>query len=135
MTKRAATCLLLFCTGVLATATASAETWEYKSYRKGPGGNYEKDRFVNGTISVKEKDGKAWFHLSAGNPGICYRGELPATVTRTDELTTIEVTQPIPGCEEFRYYIKNDGSGGYKETRTGDRWFKSRFDHGLTPAK
>ena len=127
--------LALLALGIgLASAGASAQTWEYKSYKRGgPGGQYDKDKFVLGTISVEEKDGQWHFRMIAGRVDVCYRGALPATVVKTPELTTIEVTQPVPGCEAFRYTIRNDGSGGYKEIRTDERWVRERFDHGLTP--
>ena len=120
---------------VLVAAGAMAQSWEYRSYKKNDAGQYEKDKFVTGTISVEQKDGQWWFRHSAGRSGRCYEPLLPARVTKTDATTTIEVTQPVPGCDEFRYVIRNDGSGGYKETKAGERWVRSRFDHGLTPVK
>jgi len=120
---------------LLAGANALAQTWEYRSYKKNIAGQYETDKFVPGTISVEEKDGQGTFRMIAGRVDVCYRGGLPAKVTKTDETTFIEVTQPVPGCEAFRYTIRNDGSGGFKETLVGDRWVKSRFEHGLTPVK
>ncbi len=117
-------------------ASAHAQTWEYKSYKRGgQGGQYDPTRYVSGTISVEEKDGKHWFRMIAGAVDVCYAGALPVKLTKTDATTTIEVEQPVSGCEEFRYVINNDGSGGVKETRRGERWVKSRFDHGLTPVK
>ena len=99
-------------------------------------GQFDKNNFTVGTISIVENgDGKAAFRFTVGRVDVCYRGELPATVTRTAELTTIEVTQVVPGCEELRYVIRNDGSGGTREARRGDAWVKSPFDHGLTPVK
>ena len=44
---------------VMFAATAvSAQTWEYKSYKKSMGGQYSKENFVVGTIGLEEKDGK-----------------------------------------------------------------------------
>ena len=120
---------------MLATA-AVAQTWEYKSYKKdGKGGTYNKDRFTVGTISVEEKDGKASFRMVAGGVDACLRGAVPAVVTRTAETTLIELQQTMAGCDEIRYLIRNDGSGGEREVKRGDRWAKDGFDHGLTPAK
>src|ERR1019366_4317113 len=48
-------------------------------------GSYNKDEFTPGTISLAEKDGKAFFRMSAGAVDSCLRGEIPATVTRTLE--------------------------------------------------
>ncbi len=136
LTASAALSLLLLAFAAGTHAQTATQSWEYKSYKKNAsGGSFDKDNFVAGTISVEEKDGQASFRMIAGKVDICYRGALPATVTRTDALTVIEVTQPVTGCEEFRYTIRNDGSGGFKETKIGDRWVKSRFDHGLTPVK
>jgi hypothetical protein len=120
---------------LVAAPSAAAQSWEYRSYKKNDAGQYEKGKFVTGTISIEQKDGQWWFRHSAGRSGRCYEPLLPASVTKTDATTTIEVTQPVPGCDEFRYVIRNDGSGGYKETKAGERWVRSRFDHGLTPAK
>ena len=123
-------------TGLLWTTAAAAQTWEYKSYKKGgQGGQYDKNVFTMGTIAVEERDGKSYFRMIAGGLDVCYRGPLPATVTKTDETTTIEVSQPVSGCEQFRYVIRNDGSGGHKELRRGENWAKSSWDHGLTPVK
>lgn len=118
--------------GVFAT-TVGAQTWEYKSYKKPRGGQYDETKYVAGTISVEEKDGKSYFRMNAGGLDVCYRGALPAVVTKTAETTVVEVEQAVSGCEQFRYTIRNDGSGGIKEVRHGERWVKSRFDHGLTP--
>ncbi len=121
----------------LACATAQAQTWDYKSYKKSKTGQYNKDDFVVGSISVEQKDGKAFFRMTAGATDVCYRGALPATLTQSDATTVIEVTQPVAGCEAFRYTIHNDGSGGFKEVRYSGaaEWVKSRFDHGLRPMK
>ena len=133
LTRTTASAALLICTA-LASTGASAQSWEYKSYKKhGAGGQYDKNDFVAGTISVEQKGDKWSFRMIAGRVDVCYRGVLPATVSKTEELTTIEVTQPVPGCEQFRYTIRNDGSGGYKEILEGEQWRRTRFDHGLTP--
>lgn len=128
--------LAAFLFGAAATFPAGAQTWNYKSFKKTSTGAWDKNDFVAGTISVEEKDGKPMFTLSAGRTDICYRGALPATVTKTDELTIVEVAQPMSGCEQaFRYLIRNDGSGGVKETKVGERWVASKFDFDLTPKK
>jgi hypothetical protein len=127
----ALTGIAIACIGFAATA----QTWEYKGYKKSRTGSYSKEEFTPGTISLAEKDGKAFFRMSAGAVDSCLRGEIPATVTRTPETTTIELEQTLSGCEQFRYVIRNDGRGGQRETKRGDKWVKDGFDHGLTPAK
>lgn len=132
---RAAVVLCLAAGAMVATA-AYAQSWDYKSYRRDKtSGQYDKDRFLTATIKLEEKDGAATFQMISPGLDVCYRRPLPATVEKTAETTTITVTQPVSGCEEFRYIIRNDGSGGIKETKRGERWAKSPFDHGLTPAK
>jgi hypothetical protein len=122
---------------VLATlaGAAQAQTWEYKSYKKTMGGQYSKDSYVIGSISVEEKDGKSLFRFTAGAVDACLRGDVPANVTKTDTLTTIELAQPLAGCETIRYVIRNDGSGGEREVKRGDAWVKDGWDHALTPKK
>jgi hypothetical protein len=119
----------------LAWTSAQAQSWEYKSYKKTLTGQYNKDVFTVGTVSVEEKDGKSFFRMTAGNVDACLRGEVPATVTKGADTTTIELQQTLAGCETIRYVIRNDGSGGRRETKRGDDWVIDKFDHGLTPVK
>ncbi len=128
--------LLAFVLGLAASLPAQPQTWNYKSFKKSSTGAWDKNDFVPGTITVEEKGGQAMFTLSAGRTDICYRGALPATVTKTEETTTIEVLQTMSGCEQsFRYVIRNDGSGGIKESKVGDKWVPNKFDFDLTPKK
>jgi hypothetical protein len=127
---------LLALAALLVARPAAAQSWEYKSYKKGGhGGQYDKERYIMGTVSLEERDGKAVFRLAAGATDACLRGEIPAVVTRSDATTTIELQQTLAGCEQIRYVIRNDGSGGNRETKRGDNWVGDRFDHGLTPVK
>jgi hypothetical protein len=115
---------------------AQAQTWEYKSYRKqGQGGQYNKDVFILGTITVQEKDGKPYFTMDAGPLDGCLRGGVPAKVDKTAETTVVEPQITLSGCEKFRYVIRNDGSGGHREVWRGEQWVNTKWDHGLTPAK
>ena len=67
----------------LAAVAVSAQTWEYKSYKKkGLGGNFDPNQFVIGTVTLEEKDGKATLAMNAGTMDACRRGEMPAAVTR-----------------------------------------------------
>ena len=117
---------------------AEKQSWEYKSYIKDrTSGQYTKDRFLTSTIQVEEKDGKATFRMiSAGKGDPCInQSDLPAEVQREAGTTTITVTPPLAGCEPFRYIIQNDGSGGVRQHRRGERWSNDGFDHGLMPVK
>ena len=118
----------------LSASAGAAQTWDYKSYKKnGAGGNFSKENFVLGTLSLEERDGKASVRLIAGTVDACLRGEIPVRVERADAATTIELQQPLAGCEAIRYVIRNDGSGGDREVRRGDQWVKDGWDHLLTP--
>ena len=46
----------------------------------------------------------------------------------------IEPEITMAGCEKFRVVIRNDGSGGHREVWHNDKWVKTKWDHGLTPA-
>lgn len=121
-----------------ASVVAQKQSWDYKSYLKDPAsGQYSKDNFRTSTISLEEKDGKATFRMvSPGRGDPCVsRSELPAEVQREADTLTITVTPPLAGCEPFRYIIKNDGSGGVRQHRRGERWSNDGFDHGLTPVR
>lgn len=137
MSRPSSIALAVFALGTaLFAGPAAAQTWEYKSYKKGGlGGQYSKDNFVVGTISLEEKDGKSYFRTTAGAMDACRRAELPAQVTRSDETLTIEPEITMAGCERFRVVIRNDGSGGHREIWHNDKWVKSKWDHGLTPVK
>jgi hypothetical protein len=121
---------------LLAPLAAQAQTWEYKSYKKkGLGGQYDKENYVVGTVTLTEKDGKATFLTNAGAMDACRRAEVPAQVTRTDTEITIEPEVPMAGCEKFRLVIRSDGSGGRRELWRNDKWVDTKWDHGLTPKK
>lgn len=122
-----------FATLCCAASLAAAQTWEYKSFKKTMGGQYNKENYVTGTVSVAEKDGKAVFSVNAGSVDACLRGEIPAVVTKTDATTIVEPQITLAGCEKFRYVIRNDGSGGSKEVWRGEAWKDTGWDHGLKP--
>ena len=99
------------------------------------GGQYGKDRFSVGNISLQEKGGQALFTMTAGTVDACLRGGIPATVTKSDETTVIELQTALAGCDKVRYVIRNDGSGGNREHLRGDKWVNDKFDHDLTPVR
>ena len=118
---RIAVTFALLAAALLAPLAAPAQTWEYKSYKKkGLGGQYDKENYVVGSVTLQEKDGKSTFLTNAGAMDACRRGELPAQVTRTDAEITIEPEISMAGCEKFRLVIRNDGSGGRREVWRGD---------------
>jgi len=134
--SRLAKLIALAAAAALALPAAQAQVWEYKSYKRDPQTKqYHKDSFVTGTISVEQKEGEAYFRMIAGGVDVCYRGAIPVTVERGAGTVVITSKQPVSGCEDFRYRIREDGSGGTKEVKQpGGEWRNSPFDHGLRPA-
>ena len=117
-------------------ALADTQVWDYISYKRDrTSGQFMKDLGNAGTLELIESDGKARFRIVAGRLDACYRGEIPATVERTAETTTITMVEAISGCPMFRYVIRNDGSGGQKQMLKDGAWVNEHFDHGLTPHK
>ena len=129
--------IMLAAAAAFAVTAAQAQVWDYKSYKRDPHTKrYSKDSFVTGTISVEEKDGKSHFRMIAGGVDVCYQGAIPVMVERGEGVVVITSKQPITGCEDFRYRIREDGSGGTKEVKDGGTaWRKSPFDHSLKPVK
>lgn len=129
-------CFLAALLAAALATPAAAQTWEYKSYKKGgQGGQYNKDNYVMGSVTLAEKDGKASVQINAGAMDACRRAELAAQVVRSDGEITIEPEVPMAGCERWRLVIRSDGSGGRREVWRGEQWVDTKWDHGLTPKK
>lgn len=128
---------LALLTATAGSGWAQTQSWNYKSYlRDRASGQYSKENFRSSTIMLTEKDGKAVFRMLTAGRDICISAsDMPADVERTPELTIIVVKPPVAGCEPFRYEIRNDGSGGVRMNRKGERWVSDGLDHDLTPAK
>jgi hypothetical protein len=120
----------------LVASTAGAQTWTYQSYRSGQGGSSSAgDRYAPGYVTLDNKGGQATFVMSAGTLDRCYRGELDATVAKTEATTIITNAPPLTGCIEVRFVIKNDGTGGQREVKRDSDWVWDGFDRGLTLRK
>lgn len=93
---------------------------------------------ADGVMSIEEVHGKAILKFAIGNSswqrfaGICFRG-VGATVVYTKTTTTIKAKPDMRGCDEFRFVIKNDGTGGQQFVQRGGEWVSDGFDHRLTP--
>lgn len=133
MTLRIPRAAALAAFAALAATSTLAQTWEYKSYKRSLGGQYNKEQFVVGSITLEEKDGRATLRMVAGAVDACRRGEMAAQVTRGDGTITIEPELPMAGCERWRVVIRADGSGGRREVWRNEQWVDTRWDHGLTP--
>lgn len=54
-------------------------------------------------------------------------------MTRDAAYTAI-VTDPAFGnCDQTKYEIRNDGTGGSRYTLVDGQWSKDQYDRGLTP--
>ena len=108
---------------------SGTQSWEYLVY-PARGGT------LRGHITLEEKAGKAILNIATwGYIDICYKGDLDATVIRTEATTTITAGRDLRGCEPFRFVIRNDGSGGETQVRRGSNWVSDRINHGFTPRK
>lgn len=56
-------------------------------------------------------------------------------MTKTETLTTITVEPTLIGCEEIRFVIENDGTGGTRQIRKGGEWVDDGFQRDLTLRK
>jgi hypothetical protein len=123
-----------------ATLPAEAQTWNYQSNSAILGGNSTfrsmNEKMAPGYVTLQYRDGKPVFQMFAGNElGKCYQGDLDADVVKTEETTTITVPPKLIGCFAVRFIIKNDGTGGTRETKSGDQWRWDRFERDLTLRK
>jgi serine/threonine-protein kinase len=112
-----------------AAQKVGAQSWEYQSYRSGG------FRSAPGYITVEDKGGKTILRMVAGTLINCYNGDLDATVIKTEATTIITVVPLLRGCEEIRFVIKNDGTGGQRQIKKGSGWVWDGLDRVLTPIK
>ncbi len=107
---------------------ASAQNWDYQSFNSsGPS---------NKVVFYLEKDGEKYFvGFRATNMNRCLHGQQPATVVESAEFLVISKKPIIFGCDELRYTIKKDGSGGKVEKLVNGVWEWDGLERGLTLAK
>lgn len=115
------------------SATASSATstfpqsWNYKLYT-------QTGVMTLGWITVEQKDGSSSFRMSGPNNSVCVRGTVKAMVEKNGITTVITPVPPVPDCA-VRYIVKNDGTGGIRETKVGDAWVPDGLDRDLTPKR
>ena len=111
----------------LAVTNTLAQTWDYKVATKGGG--------TPGSVTLEQQDGKPIVRM-LGRLNNCWsRQALKAHVSKTEDLTTITVEPALLGCDEIRFVIKNDGTGGKRQVKQGGEWVDDGFDRGLTLRK
>lgn len=123
------TILLLGALAAVPTLSA-AQTWNYVSY--GPDG-----KAWPASIKLTEKDGAATFRMTAPQLIACWMNELKAAVERTSTTITITPEPALRDCEQLRFIIKVDGTGGTRQSRpnAGAEWADESRDRKLTLAK
>jgi len=89
------------------THQALAQSWNYQTYDSSSNA-----QSAPGYVTLEEKDGEYRFRIFAGKMTTCLRGELKATVERTESTITITTAPLFPGCKEERWVIRADGTGG-----------------------
>lgn len=106
-------------------------SWTYQTYDRnaanaagygGPGVSH---------VRLEGQEGDYRFTIIAPGLATCYAAPLAAAVTQTASAIIITTVPRIPGCEEVRFVIKADGSGGRRERRVGTNWRWDRLDRGL----
>lgn len=118
---------LVFSCFVAPAAFAATETaWNYQAF------NDKGDRTGIGYITLKEDGATARLRISAGNMSLCSRADLEATVVRTPTTVTITTKPLVQGCDTVRFVLKADGTGGTRETLSGETWTADGKDRILT---
>ena len=122
---------------VLSPRNVGSQSWTYRAYRAVSGSS----NIAIGVLTLEEVSGKAVVRFTLnfggqfGNTDSCISQDLDATVKRSPAITFIEATPRLRGCPEYRFEIKNDGTGGQTFVRSGTEWIHDGQDHILTPRK
>ena len=122
---------------VLSSRNVGSQSWTYRAYRVVSGSH----NIAIGVLTLEEVSGKAVVRFTLnfggqfGNTDSCISQDLDATVKRSPAITFIEATPRLRGCPEYRFEIKNDGTGGQTFVRSGTEWIHDGQDHILTPRK
>jgi hypothetical protein len=116
-------------------ALATPMSWTYQTYDSnaanaagygGPG------------VSYLRLDGQAGdYRITIVAPGLatCFAAPLRATVRQTASVLVITTQPRLPGCDEVRFVIANDGTGGRREVRRAGQWRWDRLERGMTLRK
>lgn len=109
-----------------AQAQAKTESWNYQSY------DSTGQKSSIGYITVAEDNGEASFKMFAAYLNNCYKATLKATVERTSEAVIVHVPPRYAGCDDIRFVLKPDGTGGKRQVLNGDSWVDDGLDRVLT---
>ena len=110
-----------FAVAAVQAQAATTQSWDYLSYNR-----------PSGYVTLEEKDGDYSFKFFVPKIDKCYSREMKAVVEKTESTILITLPPLMLGCEEIRFTIKADGSGGNKEVKRGEVWVKDSRVYGLT---
>lgn len=129
------TSFILTTSTILLTLSTSgfAQSWNYQSYSESTAMINTGMADAPGYVTLIESDGKATVQFFAGSRlNKCVAKAMDAEVERTAKQIIITATPLINGCFAIRLKINADGSGGYRETKSGDKWIRDKQDRLLT---
>jgi hypothetical protein len=110
--------------------TTGTQSWNYQTYDSVRIGWTE-----IGYIVLEQRGAEYNFGMVAPGLGPCYSATVRASVERTDATTTITPEPRRADCGQYRFVIKNDGSGGFRQNWDGTTWRNERVgvERLLTP--
>jgi hypothetical protein len=112
---------------------AIAQSWNYQSYSESNAALNAGQKDAPGYVTLSEADGKARIQFFAGNRlNKCVAQSMEALVERTPKQIIITAAPPFYGCFAVRLKINADGTGGYRETKSGDKWIRDKQERDLT---
>jgi hypothetical protein len=121
---------IFLCASIMIAATFSSATtteWNYMSYNVNSGAIADP-----GYLSLEESDKGATLKIFVPTLVKCFSQTLDAVVQRTDKSITITTTAAIHGCDQNRFILKVDGTGGIRQTKVNDKWVTDKRDRLLT---
>lgn len=123
---------LVVALGVTAAASSvDAQTWNYQ-------GAQHIDAFgpaVMGQISLEEVGGEYRFRMQHLNADPCYRSPMKASVERAPSTITITPAPLVRGCDQVRFVLNTDGTGGFREFLSDGQWRREEANRVLTLRK
>jgi hypothetical protein len=121
--------IFLLAMALIASTTSGATTteWTYQSYDINSG------NIANpGYLTLEESDKGATLKIFVPALVKCFSQTLDAIVERTAKFITITTTPAIPGCDQNRFVLKVDGTGGTRYTKVNDKWVRDTRERILT---
>jgi hypothetical protein len=113
---------------VAGTAISDTKTeWNYQSYNVNSG-----EISAPGYLTLEESEKGSTLKIFVPGLVTCFSRTLDAVVSRTDQFITITTIPAIHGCEQNRFVLKVDGTGGTRQTKVNDKWIRDKKERLLT---